>query len=88
MMNRRFTRLTNAFSKQLENHEHAIALHHFHYNFIRKHMTIKTTPALMAGVADKVWTMVDFVRLMEREEKMLGGRLSDYKPARNIGFAR
>jgi hypothetical protein len=79
---RRFTRLTNAFSKRRENHEYAIALHYFHYNFIRKHQTIKTTPALMAGVADKVWTMVDFVKLLEREEELLGGRVSDYKPAK------
>jgi len=81
MQMRRFTRLTNGFSKTRANHEHAIALHYFHYNFIRKHQTIKTTPAVMAGCADKVWTMVDFVELLEREEKMLGGRLTDYKPA-------
>lgn len=82
MSSRRFTRLTNAFSKRLENHKHAVALHYFHYNFIRKHQTIKTTPAVMAGVADKVWTMIDFVRLLEREERLLGGRLSDYKASR------
>jgi IS1 family transposase len=82
MSMRRFTRLTNAFSKRLENHKHAVALHYFNYNFIRKHMTIKTTPAVMAGVADKVWTMVDFVELMEREERLLGGgRLTNYKAA-------
>ncbi|MDP9175469.1 MAG: IS1 family transposase [Planctomycetota bacterium] len=79
---RRFTRLTNAFSKKLDNHKHAIALHHFHYNFIRKHQTIKTTPAVMAGVASKAWTMVDFVELMEKEEELLGRRISDYKPAK------
>jgi hypothetical protein len=78
---RRFTRLTNGHLKKFENHQHAIALHYFHYNFIRKHETIKTTPALMAGVADKVWTMVDFVKMLEREEELLGGRLTDYKPA-------
>jgi len=81
MSMRRFTRLTNGFSKKPENHKHAIALHYFHYNFIRKHQTIKTTPAVMAGVADKVWTMDDFVVMMEREEALLGGRLTDYKPA-------
>ena len=84
MQSRRFTRLTNGFSKQLENHKHAIALHYFHYNFIRKHQTIKTTPAVMAGVADKVWTMLDFVSLMEREERLLRGRLSDYRPAKKL----
>lgn len=57
MQMRRFTRLTNGSSKRVENHHDAIALHYFHYNFIRKHQTIKTTPAVMAGVADKVRTM-------------------------------
>jgi IS1 family transposase len=84
MQMRRFTRLTNAFSKKVENHQHAIALYFFHYNFIRKHMTLKTTPAVAAGVADKVWTMVDFVELLEREEMLLGGRLTDYKPAATV----
>jgi IS1 family transposase len=81
MSMRRFTRLTNGFSKRLQNHKYAVALHYFHYNFIRKHQTIKTTPAVMADVTDKVWTMIDFVRLMETEERRLGGRISDYKPA-------
>jgi IS1 family transposase len=81
MSMRRFTRLTNGFSKRLENHKYAIALHYFHYNFIRVHQTIKTTPAVMAGVANKVWTMTDFVELLERGERLLGGRLTDYKPA-------
>jgi len=76
---RRFTRLTNAFSKRLENHKYAVALHYFHYNFIRVHLTIKTSPAVAAGVANKVWTMLDFVKMLEREEELLGGRLSDYK---------
>ena len=78
---RRFTRLTNGFSKRLENHKHAVALHYFHYNFVRIHQTIKTTPAIAAGVANKVWTMVDLVELLEREERLLKGRLTDYKPA-------
>ena len=77
---RRFTRLTNGFSKRLQNHKHAIALYFFHYNFIRVHQTLKTTPAVAASVADKVWTMVDFVQLLEREENLLGGRLTNYKP--------
>jgi len=82
MGNRRFTRLTNAFSKKVENHQHSVALHYFHYNFIRVHQTIKTTPAMAASIADKVWTMVDFVQLLEREEELLGGRLTDYKPTK------
>jgi len=76
---RRFTRLTNGFSKKLDNHKHMIAIYYFHYNFIRKHLTIKTTPAIMAGLTDRAWTMVDFVELMEREEATVGGRITDYK---------
>lgn len=82
MQMRRFTRLTNAFSKKFENHKHAVALHHFHYNFIRRHMTLKTTPAVAANVTDKVWTMLDFVELMEQEESRLGKRITDYKPSK------
>jgi IS1 family transposase len=78
---RRFTRLTNGFSKKLDNHKYMIALYYFHYNFIRKHQTIKTTPALRANIADKEWTMIDFVKMLEREEELTGGRLTDYKPA-------
>ena len=78
---RRFTRLTNAFSKKVENHEHAVALHFFHYNFIRKHMTLKTTPAVAAGIADKPLAIMDLVRMMEAEEAKLGERISDYLPA-------
>jgi len=74
------TILTNAYSKKVENHGHMVALQYFHYNFVRVHMTIKTTPARMAGIADKVWTMVDFVKMLEREEELLGGRLTNYKP--------
>ena len=78
---RRFTRLTNAFSKKVENHEHAVALHYFYYNFIRKHQTLRTTPALASGVTDCEWTWVEFVKMMEAEEVTKGGRLTNYKPA-------
>lgn len=81
MSMRRFTRLTNGFSKRYENHEHAVALYNFYYNFIRRHMTVKTTPAVAAKLTDRVWTMLDFVDLLEREERLTGGRLTDYKPA-------
>jgi hypothetical protein len=53
----------------------------FHYNFVRKHQTIKTTPAVMAGVADHAWTMADFVTALEKAEDAKGGRLTDYKLA-------
>jgi len=81
MSMRRFTRLTNAFSKKIENHEHAVALHYFHYNFVRKHLTLKTTPAVAAGIASRALTIVDLVAMIEEEERRLGGRLTDYLPA-------
>ena len=62
---RRFTRLTNAFSKKIENHAHAVALHFMYYNFCRLHQTLKVTPAMEAGVSDGLWEMVDLVKLIE-----------------------
>lgn len=78
MQNRRFTRLTNAFSKKWENHAHAIALHYFYYNFCRTHKTLGTTPAIAAGVTDKAWTIHDLVSLLIKEENTLmdGGRIN------------
>lgn len=61
---RRFTRLTNAFSKKLENHWAAIALHFMWYNFGRQHQTLKTTPAVAAGVTDHIWTVEEIVGLL------------------------
>ena len=62
---RRFTRLTNGFSKKIENLEHAVALHFMHYNFARIHKTLKTTPALEAGVTDKLWSVEDIAKLLD-----------------------
>lgn len=62
---RRFTRLTNAFSKKLENHSAAVALYLMWYNFGRVHQTLKTTPAVAAGVADHTWTVEEIVALMD-----------------------
>jgi IS1 family transposase len=81
MSNRRMTRLTNGFSKKLENHRHAVAVHYMHYNFIRKHMTLKTTPAVAAGIASRPLSMLDFVGMIEVEECKVGGRLTDYLPS-------
>jgi hypothetical protein len=61
---RRFTRLTNAFSKKVENHEHAIALHYMNYNFCRIHQSLRVTPAMEAGVADHVWSLEEIVALL------------------------
>jgi IS1 family transposase len=65
---RRFTRLTNAFSKKVENHAAAIALHVMYYNFVRIHQTLKVTPAMAAGVTDKLWEMDDLIVLVEQWE--------------------
>jgi IS1 family transposase len=60
---RRFTRLTNAFSKKAQNLDRALALHFVYYNFARKHSSIKTTPAMKAGIADHVWTLREIAEL-------------------------
>jgi len=65
---RRFTRLTNAFSKKLENLQHALALHYVHYNFVRIHKTLRCTPAMEAGIADRLWTVRDIAELLEQAE--------------------
>jgi len=64
MSARRFTRLTNAFSKKLENHKHQVALHFMHYNFCRIHQTLRVTPAMEAGLTDHVWTLEELADLI------------------------
>jgi hypothetical protein len=61
---RRFTRLTNAFSKKVENHAYQVALHFMHYNFCRIHKTLRVTPAMEAGVSDHVWSIEEIVALL------------------------
>jgi hypothetical protein len=65
MSMRRFTRLTNGFSKKVANHEPAVALHFMHYNFCRVHKTLRVTPAMEAGLANHVWEIEELVSLME-----------------------
>ena len=65
MQNRRFTRLTNAFSKKLENHKHMLAIHFMHYNFCRIHQTLRVTPAMEAGIAKHVWALEEIMGLIE-----------------------
>jgi len=76
---RRYTRLTNAFSKKLENHVAAVSLHFMHYNFCRTHLTLGTTPAVAAGVTDHVWKIEEIVGLLEAAEATPIKRGS-YKP--------
>src|ERR1700730_1414164 len=68
MSMRRFTRLTNGFSKKVENHAHAVSLHFLHYNFARIHKTLRVTPAMEAGLADHVWSFEEIVGLLDRSE--------------------
>lgn len=65
---RRFTRLTNAFSKKFENHRLAVALHFIHYNFCRIHQSIRVTPAMAAGLSDHVWSLSEVVDLMGSQQ--------------------
>ena len=62
---RRFTRLTNAFSKKIENHAHAIALHFMYYNFVRIHKSLRVAPAMELGLTKKLWSLEDLTRLLE-----------------------
>lgn len=65
---RRFTRLTNAFSKKLENHCHAIALHFVYYNFAKIHKSLRVTPAMQAGITKRVMSLEDIANLVEVSE--------------------
>jgi IS1 family transposase len=65
MHSRRLTRLTNAFSKKIENHSHAMALHFMYYNFVRIHKTLRMTPAMAAGVTKRLWEIGDIVDVLE-----------------------
>ncbi len=70
---RRFTRLTNGFSKKLANHRAAVAIHFMHYNFCRVHKTLRVTPAMEAGLADHVWELAELVGLLEAREQAIIG---------------
>ena len=58
---RRFTRLTNGFSKKAENHKHMVAIYFMYYNFCRIHQTLRVTPAMAAGVTDHIWTIEEMI---------------------------
>lgn len=74
MQNRRFTRLTNAFSKKFQSHVHALGLYFAFYNFCRIHKTLRVTPAMAAGITDKLWTLDDIVALMDARAPKPGPR--------------
>jgi len=72
MSMRRFTRLTNGFSKKLENHEHMLAIYFLYYNFCRVHQTLRVTPAMEAGITHYVWTIEELVKLLDRKSILDG----------------
>jgi IS1 family transposase len=67
---RRFTRLTNAFSKKVDNLRYSVAIHFMHYNFCRVHQTLRVTPAMEAGITDHVWMLGEVVTLLDKKEKL------------------
>jgi hypothetical protein len=74
MQMRRFTRLTNAFSKKFENHMHMVELYTVWYNFVKMHKTLRMTPAMAAGVADKLWSMTDLAEMVDATMSKPGKR--------------
>jgi len=64
---RRFTRLTNAFSKKAENHAAAVAVFCMYHNFVRIHQTLRVTPAMEAGVTDHLWTIPEMLSILEKQ---------------------
>jgi IS1 family transposase len=72
MSMRRFTRLTNAFSKKVENHEYMLAIYFLYYNFCRVHQTLRVTPAMEAGISDHVWPVEDMVKLLDNRSILEG----------------
>jgi len=76
---RRFTRLTNGFSKKIENHAYAVALHMMYYNFVRIHAKLRVSPAMAAGVAKCLWEVADIIALIEADEEKIDRKRGSYK---------
>lgn len=81
---RRFTRLTNAFSKKVENHTYTVALHFMYYNFVRMHKSLRMSPAMAAGIADRLWEIGDIVALIEAKEAEKPTKRGPYKKRSNF----
>jgi IS1 family transposase len=86
MHTRRFTRLTNAFSKKIENHAHSVALFAMYYNFVRIHKTLRTAPAMAAKVTERLWEMNDIVDVLEGWEAANWGDLRGLNLSQNMHF--
>lgn len=83
MSMRRFTRLTNAFSKKIESHSAALALYFFHYNFCRQHKSLRVSPAMAAGITDELLDMTHLCKLMDDANPPK--KRGPYKKAANEG---
>jgi hypothetical protein len=68
---RRFTRLTNAFSKKVDNLHYSVAIHFMHYNFCRIHQTLRVTPAMEAEIANHVWSIEEVIELLTTQEQRI-----------------
>ncbi len=77
MSMRRFTRLTNGFLKKAENHAHSVAIHFMHYNFVRIHQSLRITPAMAAGISNKLWDLAEMARVIEEWEARHSAKLAD-----------
>ena len=73
---RRFTPLTNGFSKKAENHAYLVATHFMHYNFVRIHQSLRITPAMAAGLTAKLWSLTDMARVIEDWEARRAAKIS------------
>lgn len=82
---RRFTRLTNAFAKKVENLTAAVSVHFLHHNFARVHKTLGMTPVMAAGVADHVWTLPEIIALLEAAEARKPRKRGPYKKRERAG---
>ncbi len=76
---RRFTRLINGFSKKVENHAYAVAMQMMYYNFVRLHSKLRMSPAMAAGVSEKLWEIGDIVSLVKAEEAKIDRTRGNYK---------
>jgi hypothetical protein len=74
---RRSTRLTNAFSKKVENRAHSVAIHFMHYNFVRIHRSLRIIPAMAAGLTSTLWSLTDLVKIIEEWEARHAPKLAD-----------